>query len=150
MLRTYEWENAIIGEVSKWNSQILRIERYSPTPFPNSHSYSVLISSVHASVLWSLCILFPSVSPSSSHTNKTNGNLLSLSEFKMYLPSLEFSVWLYLLLSLALSHRWVEVWAADFSSCTSSDWVWLIRGKWQNHLIEPVRRMTDEQHLPWV
>lgn len=117
----------------------MRLEPYSPTRIPYSRSDS--ISSSHTSALGSLSILSSSLSPSSGHTNEANGNLSSFQEFKMYLPSLEFSAWLFSHLSLALSHKLIQVWPIGFVSCARSGWVWLIRGRSQSPLIETVRKM---------
>lgn len=109
-LRTYEWEQTIIGGVSRWNSQIMRLDPYSPTLMPHSHSFTL-----HSYLLFPYICSLESVRsvflhlPSSRHTNKTQWQPflfteLSSPEFMMYLPSLVFTACWILLLSLASSH----------------------------------------------
>lgn len=77
-LRTYEWEQTIIGGVSWWNSQIMRLDPYSPTLMPHSHSHSIVISSFHTSALWSLFVLFSSIFPVLAILTRLSGNPSSL------------------------------------------------------------------------
>lgn len=70
---------------------------------------------------WSLLLLFHFISLGSSHIDKTQWKPSVFTEgpspeSKIFLPSLGFSAWFFLLLSLVLSHRFVQVWPVGSSS----------------------------------
>lgn len=113
----------------------------NPKATPIPYSYYIFISSIHTFALWSLLLLFPFISLSSGQIDETQWKPSvftegSSPESRMYPPSLAFSAWFLLLLSLALSHRLAQVWPARLSSrsCASSDWIWLIRSVSQGSL----------------
>lgn len=130
----------------------MSIEPYSPAPGQTLcpiHIHIPYSSPVSIHLLFGVLVLFPFISPNSSHTSKMQWEPFhftedSLLESKKYLPPLRFNPWLFLLLPLALSLKLVQVWPVDFNSCAISDWVWLIRPRLQGH-IESVRRM-----LSWI
>jgi len=87
-----------------------RMQLCNPKATPIPYSYSIFISSIHTFALWSLLLLFPFISLSSSHIDKTQWKPSAFTEgswpeSRMYLPSLGYSAWFFFLLSLASSHR---------------------------------------------